>query len=652
MKKIVLCLFVILVFCVSNFSQNKEDQSTVILNPDEIRKILPPATLEGSGENAEETIKLYILKIMESQNTSEQGSIVQDLYGECLKRGLNPSPDIAELFLTMAIQAKDKNDMEGFQRYLNYGLTFDQKNPAIQQALATVSLENKGVFSPEYFFQSFAGWLYSFTNYETRYVALANLALWFRTFGYLLVGILSIILFIRYNSLLRHDVEENLQVEDEKLKKVAGWAFLFLPSIILLSGFWWCVFWCALFMVYSRVAEKVMITISLAILVISGVVSVSMQHELFLAFYPPHYSNVRCYSNRIDIGPDMILANHLDPSDPLSDTYTFVLANRYLLYGGYLKAENLYKAILERNSNDPYVLNNLGCLYYYENRVAEAIAEWSRAIEIKSNMAVAYLNRSLGKNQQFDFDGAKEDQEKSRSLDPVLYQRFSESLSGENIPIPYYPSLETTRNVAYEQFTHFNKSLQGPLKPTKSKTGAFFRPAFTIGTIVLFLISLFFVITKKREKFARVCLKCGRPFCNQCKTSLEFESFCGQCVHLYIKQDGVSPQARMQKNYEVESYFKRGKIVRAVLSILAPGSGHIWEGHFTTGFTVLILWCGFLSGFMSRSYEYPMPFNLAGGTSQSAYNLIAGIFIVVLWFLFGLTKALSRQPANLLAYRR
>jgi len=80
----------------------------------------------------------------------------------------------------------------------------------------------------------------------------------------------------------------------------------------------------------------------------------------------------------------MILANHLDPSDPLSDTYTFVLANRYLLYGGYVKAENLYKSTLERNSNDPYVLNNLGCLYYYENRVAEAIAEWSKAIENKT----------------------------------------------------------------------------------------------------------------------------------------------------------------------------------------------------------------------------------------------------------------------------
>ncbi|MCX7830821.1 MAG: tetratricopeptide repeat protein, partial [Acidobacteria bacterium] len=388
------------------------------------------------------------------------------------------------------------------------------------------------------------------------------------------------------------------------------------------------------------------------LLLVSGTLSLNLQHELFLSMYPPHFSNVRCYSNRIDIGPDMILTQHLDPNDPLSDTYSFVLANRYLLHRSYIQAEKLYSELLSRKPDDPYIMNNLGCLYYYQQRIAEAIVEWSKAIDVKPNLAVAYLNRSLGKNKQFDFEGAKEDQDKCRSLDPVLYQRFTETQMDEVMPTPYYPSLESTKIMAVEQFKHFNKSLQGPLKPTQSRIALVYRPAFSLGTIILFGIALFVLITKKREKFARACYKCGRAYCSHCKTSLEFESFCGQCVHLYIKQDGVSPQDRMQKNYEVEVFNKKGKIIRAILALLSPGAGHIWEGHIYSGFVILLLWNAFLSGFVSRIFAYPMPFVVVGGASNSAYNFIATVFMIVLWLLFGLAKALSRQTANISLLRR
>jgi len=647
-------LIFVLLFCLSLAFQGQEKSSSepIVLNPEEIKKMVSTSATEVSGENAEAVIRGFIIKIQETQDPSEQRSIVQDLYDDCLSFGLNPSPDTAEIFLAMAIQAKQKGDLEGFSRYLDYGLMFDQKNPAIHQALATVTLENKGLLSFEYFFQAFAGWLYSFTNFESRYVALANLALWIRTFSFLLLAVISIILFIRYNSLVRHDVEERLQIDDEKLKKTAGYLLLFLPCVILLSGYWLVVYWAAIFLIYARWQEKIITIFSVLLFLVSGALSLNLQHELFLSMYPPHFSNVRCYSNRIDIGPDMILTSHTDPNDPLSDTYTFVLANRYLLHRSYVQAEKLYTELLKRKPDDPYIMNNLGCLYFYQQRIAEAINEWSKAIDAKPNLAVAYLNRSLGKNKQFDFDGAKEDQDKCRSLDPVLYQQFTETQVDELIPLPYYPSLESTKNMAVEQFKHFNKSLQGPLKPTQSRIALLYRPAFSIGTIVFFGAALFVLMTKKREKFARSCYKCGRAYCSQCKTSLEFESFCGQCVHLYIKQDGVSPQARMQKNYEVEVFNKKGKIIRAVLALLSPGAGHIWEGHISSGFVILILWLVFLSGFVSRIFAYPMPYASVGGTSHSAYNFIAILFMVVLWFLFGLAKALSRQTANLSLLRR
>lgn len=632
--------------------QEKSDSETIVLNPDEIKKMVSTSDVQISGENAESVIRGFIVRIQETKDPAEQRTIVTDLYDDCLSFGLNPSPNIAEIFLAMAIQSKKQGDLESFNRYLDYGRMFDDKNPAIHQALAEATLENKGILSPEYFFQSFAGWLYSFQNFESRFVALANLALWIRTLSFFLLAFISVIFFIRYNALVRHDVEERLQIDDEKLKQTAGYLLLFLPCLFLLSGYWLVVYWASLFLVYAKWQEKIITIFSVLLLLVSGVLSLNLQHELFLSMYPPHFSNVRCYSNRIDIGPDMILTSHIDPNDPLSDTYTFVLANRYLLHRSYIQAEKLYQELLRRKPDDPYIMNNLGCLYFYEQRIAEAINEWSKAIDLKPNLAVAYLNRSLGKNKQFDFDGAKEDQDRCRALDPALYQQFTEKQVDELIPYTYFPPLESTRTMALEQFKHFNKSLQGPLKPTQSKITLLFRPAFSFGTILLFGTALFIVSTKKRENFARSCYKCGRAYCSHCKTSLEFESFCGQCVHLYIKQDGVSPQARMQKNYEVEVFNKRGKIIRAILALIAPGSGHIWEGHISSGFVIMFLWFAFLSGFVSRIFAYPMPFISLGEGSSSAYNLIAIFFMVVLWSLFGLAKALSRQPANISLSRR
>jgi tetratricopeptide (TPR) repeat protein len=633
------------------FCQTPEEPFT--LNPEEVRKMVTTSLSETGDESAEASIQKYIMKIQETNDPSEQGSIVQDLYDDCLSYGLSPAPDVAETFLALAIKSREKGDTDGFQRYLNYGLTFDPTNPALHQALATVAKENKGLFSMEYLYQSFAGWLYSFTNYTSRFVALTNLALWFRTLALLLLGIISTVLFMRYGKLARHDVQEWLNVEDEKVKSAAGWLLVLLPSVILLSGYWLVVYWAALFLIYCRLPEKIITIVAILFLLVSGSASLYFQQELFLSMYPPHFSNLRCYANRVNIGPDSILNQHMESNDPLQDTYAFVLANRYLLHRSFVKAEKIYTSLLQqKEGGDPYVSNNLGCLYFYENRVSDAIQQWSKSIDARPDMAVAYLNRSLGKNKQFDFDGAKEDQDKCSALDPKLFQAFTNTQQDELIPIPYYPLLESTRQMALDQFKLFNKSLTGPLKPSYSKISISLRPAFSFGMVVFFLAAVFVLITKKRERFARSCLKCGRPFCSQCKTSLEFESFCGQCVHLYIKQDGVSPQARMQKNYEVESYNKKNKIIRTVLSILAPGAGHFWEGHFFSGFVILFMWLSFLSGFVSRIFAYPMPYNLAAGSSESAYNLIGSFFLVLLWVLFGLPKALSRQPIGFLAMRR
>jgi hypothetical protein len=226
---------------------------------------------------------------------------------------------------------------------------------------------------------------------------------------------------------------------------------------------------------------------------------------------------------------------------------------------------------------------------------------------------------------------------------------MSQVQSEDWVPLPIYPAPEKTAAVALAQATRRPTGLSQALSAPVTAVSGLLQPAFSGLALILAAVFLTLGTVKKRGFFSRPCFKCGRPYCPKCKTSLEFESFCGQCVHLYIKQDGVSPEARMKKNYEVESYNRTQGIARAVLSLAAPGAGHVWEGSPIQGIFILALWCALLAGFLVRLWAYPFP--APADSLGAAYTLAASAVMAVVWVVFGLLKALSR-PAPAWADKR
>ncbi|NIM63843.1 MAG: hypothetical protein GTO30_20005, partial [Acidobacteria bacterium] len=50
---------------------------------------------------------------------------------------------------------------------------------------------------------------------------------------------------------------------------------------------------------------------------------------------------------------------------------------------------------------------------------------------------------------------------------------------------------------------------------------------------------------------ARRCIRCGNPFCGQCKHTTEGHEYCTQCLHLFVLGDGLAPETKIKKMYEV-----------------------------------------------------------------------------------------------------
>lgn len=618
------------------------------LNPDDIRQQLSTHE-ELVDVNNETTVARYIQALAAATSPDDQSQLAQELTDYLVQHGLTPSPDTAEAFLSLAAQARKQGRLEDFQRLVAYAQSFAPGHPAVHLALADDAKERQGALSVTFLYESMASLLSALADPSWQPIALADLALWTRIASLLLLAALSALLFFRYNSLLRHDVQEWLGSTEAPWTRAAGWIVLFLPALILLSGYWWIVYWAGIFLIYARWSERVAVLLGIAALVASGWFALSAEQGLYVAQSQPHWSNLRSYANRMDTGPDRSLEEEAAGDANLKPLYRTVLANRFLLQGSYIRAEKIYLEVDRESGGSAPVRNNLGCLYYYQGRYQEAIAQFGKALELRPDTAEAHFNRSLARNKLFDFSGAEDDQARVRTLNPALFERLSQVQSEDWVPVPIFPAPEKTLAVALTQATRRPTGLSRALSSPVTAVSGILQPAFGALALILAVVFLVLGTVKKRGFFSRVCFKCGRPYCPRCKTSLEFESFCGQCVHLYIKQDGVSPEARLKKNYEVETYNRAQGIARAALSLLAPGAGHVWEGHPIQGLFILALWCALLAGFLIRPWAYPFP--APTDSLGAAYTLTASAVMTVVWVVFGLLKAVSR-PAPAWADKR
>jgi hypothetical protein len=94
-------------------------------------------------------------------------------------------------------------------------------------------------------------------------------------------------------------------------------------------------------------------------------------------------------------------------------------------------------------------------------------------------------------------------------------------------------------------------------------------------------------------------------------------------------KDGVSAQARHEKLGQVHSASTRRSIVFRVLSIVAPGSGHISEGMPIVGSLVLFVWVLAACTIWIGGSLYPLPDGLLGLGASPSYAMMALMFAML-----------------------
>jgi tetratricopeptide (TPR) repeat protein len=407
------------------------------------------------------------------------------------------------------------------------------------------------------------------------------------------VVVFAFFMTLRYQLTLRHDIEEWFIREDrEAWAKAGGWAAVLLPFIAWPAAGWFALYWIAVFFRYMRRHERLLAAVLLlaaALAVPAFRFSVGLYG---LAADPTVRITVAAANGGYD--PDRIVKMRemvdAHPDDPM---YRFLLAGLYKNGRYFEDAFHEYKRVLETAPSTYQARINLGNIYFVLGRYGEAIANYRKAIDIRPESVLAYYDMYLAQSDSFKLKEASESLAKARDLDPEQTNLLLATGSREGGGAKVIDAVIDFGSIwrATLEGRQLREWLDaGP--QSRHWTSAFTGLGNT--TSILSLATLLtcgaLLVAFRDRAPAQRCARCGRAFCAYCKSGRDGHEYCSQCVHLFVLGDGLAPETKSMKLYEVERHESRGRRGRRLASAILPGASHLLAGRAWMGCGLAILW--------------------------------------------------------------
>jgi hypothetical protein len=105
----------------------------------------------------------------------------------------------------------------------------------------------------------------------------------------------------------------------------------------------------------------------------------------------------------------------------------------------------------------------------------------------------------------------------------------------------------------------------------------------TVGAFSSLLLAVVLWAKRRRTGLANACIKCGRTFCHRCKSARESSTYCTQCIHIYLKRDGVSLDTKRKKLEEVTDHQAGMTRRNKLFATFIPGAAQMLEGRTVAG---------------------------------------------------------------------
>jgi Tfp pilus assembly protein PilF len=423
-------------------------------------------------------------------------------------------------------------------------------------------------------------------------------------------AVVALALLVRHGGLLRHDLEETLGAGRRAAVPLALAGLALLLPAVTFQGWAWVPLWVlTLLFIYMDRGEKVIVGLLLLAALAVGPLVRALEMRA-LAWENPLFGAA---VQSLEGGPDAratVLLEEAVRRDPEDRDLLYLLATQYRKAGRYDETAGLYRELLRQDPNDSVSLNNLGNLEFAGGEFQAAIARYKQGIDAGPSPTIGatfYYNLSLAHLQRFEYQPAQEARSQADRLAGGLVRSYDNTWKydrGDYAVVDLGPSED-------ELWGKFLGTPQGVRLKNVTGRGVPGMPVRTLAEGAINRVSAFLLIFavmvlglsrwRGPRMFTRRCIKCGAPFCKRCQIGTAAGVLCTQCHHLFIVRDGVSGPARNQKLLEVQREDERRDRIFRLLSLFAPGAGHIYAQRPVLGASLAALWCLVLSSLLVTS---------------------------------------------------
>jgi tetratricopeptide (TPR) repeat protein len=505
--------------------------------------------------------------------------------------GISRFPAFADSAAALAQQADHQNNRELSAWAIATAHQLDPNSPDVDFAAADIARRRsdwgtwlKAVMS---------GFGKTFTNYRARVIASADMLIVACTAAMILAGAFGLILLFRYAKAAAHDFREFFSTRlSPGTSWVLAWAALLLPVYLWLGPTWVLLYWFVLFFAYATLPERVAIVILLVVLSALPIVLSFASYRIAGVDSPVIQAAVADAED--SLSPEALRRlrelGEILPNEPV---ILMLIGNLEVQDANERAAAQHYRQALQLNDRLAGAHLNLGNLYYLENDFPTATLQYELAAKADPGLAIAYYNRSVASGELYKFDEQGRQLELAKQRDRAL---INDLLT--NPPQPKVVMYELPIGTAWAVAERIARS--GQAREIYGNHAVFdlaetIRNPLTFAALAAIPLAFLLWMMRRKNGVAGECIKCGRTFCYRCKASRESSSYCTQCIHIYLKRDGVSLDTKRDKLQEVQDYQTADLRRTKVLSTLLPGAGQIVSDRTVRGVLVLLLFIALIS---------------------------------------------------------
>lgn len=471
--------------------------------------------------------------------------------------------------------------------------------------------------------------------------------------------VFAILMLARHQIPFRHGIEEwLLQRGADRWNKAGGWVVLLLPLLLWVSAGWAIFYWIVALFRHMRRAER---ATALALLVAAALAIPAFRASVGLyglTADPTVRTTLAAASGAYD--PDRIVKlRELVEAHPDDPTYRFLLAGLYKNGRYFEEAFAEYKQVLAVAPGTYQAQINIGNIFFLTGQYGEAISHYRQALDARPDAVLAYYDMYLAQSEAFRFKEADESLRSARAHDAKAIQELVSRGSREG-------GRPMVQDASFELGAIWHATLEGRklrewlegdhgVSVSRTFPAQLVNPLSIVSLLSILACGATLFLGGGREP-ARRCLRCGRAFCFRCKRGRHGEEYCTQCVHLFVLGDGLAPETKTRKLYEVEQFDRRNRLLRTFAAILLPGSAHLLRGRAGRGVLLVLFWLmalmlcapgGLLPLQRALGVNLHLDF-LRPGMGPGKYGIdpwmiLAPPFAVAIWLLGNLGRIRSRE---------